>query len=116
MQANVVIPKKKLRIPPNVMQNYFTLTVSNPKAIIPAGTSWKPKGILHTLGLLAKEIPTPSGRMYPSDSRLPRAYRRLTIDEIRKHDADGNHNLEKTGNSSTNIFWRTLGDVGRSNG
>lgn len=36
-----------------------TLTVNSPSAIIPAGTSWKPNGMRHTLGEVAKWMPTP---------------------------------------------------------
>lgn len=57
--TNAVIPGDD-ELMPDQNKGHFTLIVNNPRHITPAGTSWKPNGILHTLGLLAMCKLTPT--------------------------------------------------------
>lgn len=39
-----------------------------------------------------------------------------TVDEVREHDADGDHDLEETSDAATDVLRRTLGDIGGCDG
>jgi hypothetical protein len=93
----------------------FTLTVINPRHIIPAGTSWKPKGIRHTLGLLAMCSPTPTGRTAIRNFGDATTHG-LTIEKVRDHDASRHHDLKHARDPPTNIFGRTFGHISRCDG
>ena len=114
MPTNGVIPGDD-ELLPDSNRRRITLTVNNPRHIIPAGTSCKPKGIRHTLGLLAMCSPTPTRRTAIRDFEDATVHG-LTIDKVRYHDAGGHHDLKQARDPPTNFFGRTFGHISGCDG
>ena len=90
------------------------MTVSKPNARIPAGTSWKPKGIRQTSGpdLMCKLIPT--GIDCQQDPGINKKRAEPTVNEVRDHDTNGDHNLEQASDTTTDFLGTALGYIGGS--
>lgn len=43
---------------------------------------------------------------------MGRNVRVLTVDKVGQHDADCDHDLEETGDSTSDLLWRAFGDEG----
>ena len=71
--------------------------------ITPAGTSWKPKGILQTLGPVTPFWLIPTRYNLMSVKKTKENLKR-TVDEVAQHYADGNHDLEQAGDAASNVF------------
>lgn len=72
-------------------------TVKSPMSMMPAGTSWKPKGNCQTNGESAAWRPTPSSDRSGKPSRKLKQQtrrRKRTVDKVRNHNTNCNHDLE----------------------
>lgn len=107
---------------------WLTLSVNRPKRRTPAGTSWKPKGILHIFGPVAIWIPIPTvmawalvqdRRSWPTynwwNMRASLQQQPIKIGEptFQAREVASYHYLEATSDSATDFLGRALRDVRR---
>ena len=110
------------------------MIVKIPRAIIPAGTSWSPKGILQINTLSVIWIPMPSMEEFSWQKEVQHGRKKRTVDKIWNHNSSRNlvkrlfkepiseiivpiayHDLEKTRDTPPNLLGGTLRDKSGSN-